>query len=132
MILPNPRTKAQWWKIFPKPRARKEDKIDEDVTVPPKIKPIMLKYKDNYNMVLKGLNRMYPNSTNKLTGKYIKIMASTTDEHREITNLLKSKGEEFYSVPALADRPLKVVIKGLPNLQQRRRLKQTYWNKASQ
>ncbi|GFS49924.1 retrovirus-related Pol polyprotein from transposon TNT 1-94 [Trichonephila clavipes] len=93
---------------------KEEDKIDEDVTVPPKIKPIMLKYKDNYNMVLKGLNRMYPNSTNKLTGKYIKIMASTTDEHREITNLLKSKGEEFYSVPALADRPLKVVIKGLP------------------
>ncbi|GFT51163.1 probable RNA-directed DNA polymerase from transposon X-element [Trichonephila clavipes] len=91
-----------------------EDKLDEDVTVPPKIKPIMLKYKDNYNMVLKGLNRMYPNSTNKLTGKYIKIMASTTDEHREITNLLKSKGEEFYAVPALADRPLKVVIKGLP------------------
>ncbi|GFX83323.1 hypothetical protein TNCV_2489791 [Trichonephila clavipes] len=85
-----------------------EDKLDEDVTVPPKIKPIMLKYKDNYNMVLKGLNRMYPNSTNKLTGKYIKIMASTTDEHREITNLLKSKGEEFYAVPALADRPLKV------------------------
>ncbi|GFU83857.1 probable RNA-directed DNA polymerase from transposon X-element [Trichonephila clavipes] len=35
-------------------------------------------------------------------------MASTTDEHREITNLLKSKGEEFYAVPALADRPLKV------------------------
>ncbi|GFT66552.1 hypothetical protein TNCV_705591 [Trichonephila clavipes] len=91
-----------------------EENLDEDVTVPPKIKPIMLKYKDNYNMVLKGLNKMYPNSTNKLTGKYIKIMASTTDEHREITTLLKSKGEEFYVVPALADRPLKVVIKGLP------------------
>ncbi|GFX09270.1 hypothetical protein TNCV_2267081 [Trichonephila clavipes] len=81
-----------------------EENLDEDVTVPPKIKPIMLKYKDNYNMVLKGLNKMYPNSTNKLTGKYIKIMASTTDEHREITTLLKSKGEEFYVVPALADR----------------------------
>ncbi|GFW73551.1 hypothetical protein TNCV_4327081 [Trichonephila clavipes] len=70
-----------------------KDKIDEDVTVPPKIKPIMLRYKDNYNMVLKGLNKMYPKSTNKLTGQYIKIIASTTDEHREITNLLKSKGE---------------------------------------
>ncbi|GFW16765.1 nucleic-acid-binding protein from transposon X-element [Trichonephila clavipes] len=91
-----------------------KDNLDEDVTVPPKIKPIMLRYKDNYNMVLKGLNKMYPKSTNKLTGQYIKILASTTDEHREITNLLKSKGEEFYSVPPLADRPLKVVIKGLP------------------
>ncbi|GFV62857.1 nucleic-acid-binding protein from transposon X-element [Trichonephila clavipes] len=41
-------------------------------------------------------------------------MASNTDEHREITAALKAKGEEFYSVPPLSDRPLKVVIKGLP------------------
>ncbi|GFX82909.1 hypothetical protein TNCV_2640441 [Trichonephila clavipes] len=38
-----------------------EENLDEDVTVPPKIKHIMLKFKDNYNMVLKGLNKMYPN-----------------------------------------------------------------------
>ncbi|GFS85281.1 nucleic-acid-binding protein from transposon X-element [Trichonephila clavipes] len=91
-----------------------KESINEDVTVPPKIKPIMLRYKTNYNMILKGLNKLYPNSTNKLTGQYITILASTTDEHRDITALLKSKGEEFYSVPPLADRSLKVVIKGLP------------------
>ncbi|GFV39424.1 nucleic-acid-binding protein from transposon X-element [Trichonephila clavipes] len=91
-----------------------KDNLDEDVTVPPKIKPIMLQYKDNFNMVLQALHRKFPKSTTKLTGQYIKILASTTDEHREITALLKSKGEEFYSVPPLADRPLKVVIKGLP------------------
>ncbi|GFV83413.1 uncharacterized protein TNCV_3055601 [Trichonephila clavipes] len=44
----------------------------------------------------------------------MRILASTTDVYRDITALLKSKGEEFYSVPPLADRPLKVVIKGLP------------------
>ncbi|GFT57659.1 uncharacterized protein TNCV_61321 [Trichonephila clavipes] len=41
-------------------------------------------------------------------------MASTTDEHREISAALKAQGEEFYSVPHLSERPLKVVIKGLP------------------
>ncbi|GFY15050.1 nucleic-acid-binding protein from transposon X-element [Trichonephila clavipes] len=91
-----------------------KDNLDEEVTVPPKIKPIMLRYKDNYNMVLQALSRKYPKSTNKLTGQYIRIIASTMDEHREITTLLKSKGEKFYSVPPVADRPLKVVIKGLP------------------
>ncbi|GFT37758.1 hypothetical protein TNCV_4128401 [Trichonephila clavipes] len=43
-----------------------------------------------------------------------RILASTSDEHREITAALKSKGEEFYTIPPIADRPLKVVIKGLP------------------
>ncbi|GFX06427.1 hypothetical protein TNCV_2939551 [Trichonephila clavipes] len=70
-----------------------KDNLDEDITVPPKIKPIMLRYKDNYNMVHQALNRKFPKSTNKLTGQYIKNLASTTDEHREITTLLKSKGE---------------------------------------
>ncbi|GFW12197.1 nucleic-acid-binding protein from transposon X-element [Trichonephila clavipes] len=41
-------------------------------------------------------------------------MASTTDEHREISAALKAQGEEFYSVPDLSERSLKVVIKGLP------------------
>ncbi|GFW59083.1 hypothetical protein TNCV_2780141 [Trichonephila clavipes] len=87
---------------------------NEDVTVTLKVKPIMLKYKTNYNLILKELDRKYPNSVNKLTGQYIKIMASTTDEHREISAALKAQGEEFYSVPHLSERPLKVVIKGLP------------------
>ncbi|GFV25521.1 nucleic-acid-binding protein from transposon X-element [Trichonephila clavipes] len=61
-----------------------------------------------------SLARTHPNAVNKLTGQYIRILAATTDEHREIIAALKAKGEEFYSVPPLADRPLKAVIKGLP------------------
>ncbi|GFW58599.1 nucleic-acid-binding protein from transposon X-element [Trichonephila clavipes] len=87
---------------------------NEDVTVTPKVKPIMLRYQTNYNLILKELDRKYPNSVNKLTGQYIKIMASNTDELREITAALKAQGEEFYSVPHLSERPLEVVIKGLP------------------
>ncbi|GFX45389.1 hypothetical protein TNCV_1026491 [Trichonephila clavipes] len=79
-----------------------QDSLNEDVTVPPKIKHNMLRCKDNYNLVLQDFNRKYPNSINKLTGQYIRILASTTDEHQEITSLLKSKGEEFYTVPPLA------------------------------
>ncbi|GFY53361.1 hypothetical protein TNIN_373621 [Trichonephila inaurata madagascariensis] len=48
-----------------------ENQINEDVTVTPKIKPIMLRYKDNFNLILQDLNKKYPNSVNKLTGQNV-------------------------------------------------------------
>ncbi|GFX17344.1 hypothetical protein TNCV_3553481 [Trichonephila clavipes] len=59
--------------------------------------------------------RIVGNRLNKLTGDYIKIQASNIEEHRAITAALKQKGDEFYVIPSPADRPLKVVIKGLPS-----------------
>ncbi|GFW55864.1 hypothetical protein TNCV_4390071 [Trichonephila clavipes] len=50
----------------------------------------------------------------KLSGDYLKILASTADEHREITAFLKEKGEEFHAIDPIEVRPQKVVIKGLP------------------
>ncbi|GFY53718.1 hypothetical protein TNIN_332541 [Trichonephila inaurata madagascariensis] len=73
----------------------------------------MLRYKKNYNLVLQELNKNFPESVNKLTGDCIKIQPFNIEEHRAITALLKQKGEEYYVIPCSADRPLKVVIKGL-------------------
>ncbi|GFS92085.1 nucleic-acid-binding protein from transposon X-element [Trichonephila clavipes] len=81
----------------------------------PKVKPIMLRYKNNFNLILQHFNRKYPDSVNKLTGEYIKITAASIDQHGEITKELKEKGEEFYAVPSPGDRPLKMVLKGLPS-----------------
>ncbi|GFT73216.1 nucleic-acid-binding protein from transposon X-element [Trichonephila clavipes] len=103
---------------------------NEDVTVTPKVKHIMLRYQTNYNLILKELDRKYPNSVNKLTGQYIKIMASNTDEHREITAALKAQGEEFYSVPHLSERPLEVVIKGLPKSTPKDEIKEDLLNQG--
>ncbi|GFR28775.1 hypothetical protein TNCT_216061 [Trichonephila clavata] len=64
-----------------------------------KVKLIMLRYKTNYNLVLKELNEKYPNSVNKLIGEYIRIAPVSEDQHREITATLKMKGEEFYAIP---------------------------------
>ncbi|GFV33926.1 hypothetical protein TNCV_4585611 [Trichonephila clavipes] len=57
----------------------------------PKVKPIMLKFNKNFNLILQHLNRKYPDSVNKLTGEYIKITAANIDQHGEITNELKEK-----------------------------------------
>ncbi|GFS56083.1 probable RNA-directed DNA polymerase from transposon X-element [Trichonephila clavipes] len=93
-----------------------EGNIDNDeVVTQPKVKPIMLRFKKNFNLILQHLNRKYSDSVNKLTGEYIKITAASIDQHGEITKELKEKEEEFYAVPPLGDRPLKMVMKGLPS-----------------
>ncbi|GFV24088.1 nucleic-acid-binding protein from transposon X-element [Trichonephila clavipes] len=81
---------------------------------PPKIPFIHLKFTDNYNLVMQAITRKWPKSRSKLSGEYLKILASTADEHREITAFLKEKGEEFHAIDPIEVRPQKIVIKGLP------------------
>ncbi|GFQ76849.1 hypothetical protein TNCT_291551 [Trichonephila clavata] len=76
-----------------------------------KVKLIMLRYKTNYNLVLKELNDKYPNSVNKLIGEYIRITPISEDQHREITATLKTNGEEFYAIPPLAKGRTKLYLK---------------------
>ncbi|GFX06406.1 hypothetical protein TNCV_2939341 [Trichonephila clavipes] len=71
------------------------DKTAQVADLSPKIKPVMLRYKNNYNLVLQELIKNFPESVDKLTGDYIKIQDSNIVEHRAITTLLKQKGEEF-------------------------------------
>ncbi|GFY42621.1 PRE_C2HC domain-containing protein [Trichonephila inaurata madagascariensis] len=98
-----------------KPEIVVTNKTAQVADLSPKIKPVMLRYKNNYSLVLQELNKNFLESVNKLTGDYIKIQASNIEEHRAITALLKQKGKEFYVIPSQADHPLKVVIKVLPS-----------------
>ncbi|GFW30854.1 nucleic-acid-binding protein from transposon X-element [Trichonephila clavipes] len=81
---------------------------------PPKIPFIHLKFTENYNLVMQAITRKWPKSRSKLSGEYLKILASNADEHREITAFLKEKGEEFHAIDPIEVRPQKIVIKGLP------------------
>ncbi|GFW55868.1 hypothetical protein TNCV_4390111 [Trichonephila clavipes] len=56
---------------------------------PPKIPFIHLKFQNNYNLVMQEITIKWPKSRSKLSGEYLKILASTADEHREITAFLK-------------------------------------------
>ncbi|GFS58114.1 uncharacterized protein TNIN_430391 [Trichonephila inaurata madagascariensis] len=62
----------------------------------------------------KELNRTYPTATNTFTKGYIKIEAQTADDHRDITNYLTGKKLQYYVIEPPSNRPLKLVIKGLP------------------
>ncbi|GFW79572.1 hypothetical protein TNCV_128771 [Trichonephila clavipes] len=83
------------------------DKTAQVANLSPKIKPVALRYKKNYNLVLQELNKNFPESVNKLTGDYIKIQASNIEEHRAITALLKPKGRSFTSYPPQQTVPSK-------------------------
>ncbi|GFY77276.1 hypothetical protein TNIN_236291 [Trichonephila inaurata madagascariensis] len=72
---------------------------NDEVVTQPKVKPIMLRYKKNFNLILQHLNRKYPDSINKLIGECIKFTAANIDQHGEITKELKANGEEFYAFP---------------------------------
>ncbi|GFV59398.1 uncharacterized protein TNCV_4633741 [Trichonephila clavipes] len=70
--------------------------------------------KDNYKIIIKNLNKDFPDCDVKLAGKYLKIFNQSPDEHRIVTAYLKEKSEEFYVIDPPDSRPLKIVIKGLP------------------
>ncbi|GFY62439.1 uncharacterized protein TNIN_461251 [Trichonephila inaurata madagascariensis] len=87
----------------------------EDVSPPQyKIKPIFMKVIDSYNLILQELHRSHPTATNTFTKGYIKIEAQSADDHRDITNYLTSKNLQYYVIEPPSNRPLKLVIKGLP------------------
>ncbi|GFT74276.1 RNase H domain-containing protein, partial [Trichonephila clavipes] len=85
------------------------------ISARPKVPPIMFKHKKaNYKLIVKNLNKDFPDCDVKLAGKYLKIFCKSSDEHRIVTEYLKEKSEEFYVIDPPDSRPLKIVIKGLP------------------
>ncbi|GFT08120.1 nucleic-acid-binding protein from transposon X-element [Trichonephila clavipes] len=57
---------------------------------------------------------LYPKTKSKLSGEFLKIFAASSDDHRDITNLLIEKKEQYFALNPTLNRPQKVVIKGLP------------------
>ncbi|GFR30155.1 uncharacterized protein TNCT_240981 [Trichonephila clavata] len=87
----------------------------EDVTpAPSKIKLITMKLFKDYNLILQQIHKTHPTATNTHINGFIKIQPQTPDHHREITEFLATKKVEYFVTDPLANRPLKLVIKGLP------------------
>ncbi|GFQ73569.1 uncharacterized protein TNCT_662241 [Trichonephila clavata] len=104
---------------------------DEDVTpAPPKIKMITMKLSKDYNLILQQIHKTHPTATNTHINGFIKIQPETPDHHREITEFLTSKKVEYFVTDPLANRPLKLVMKGLPASTEVEDIKQELLNKG--
>ncbi|GFT60815.1 hypothetical protein TNCV_984741 [Trichonephila clavipes] len=63
---------------------------------------------------MKTLNDIYPELRSKLTGEYIKLLTDTDEERRELLHKLDELEFQYFAIKPKAERPIKVVIKGLP------------------
>ncbi|GFT42878.1 uncharacterized protein TNCV_3751681 [Trichonephila clavipes] len=92
--------------------------VDDNTTEIPKPKPpspIHLMIKKNIRDQLKIIYQTFPNLQNKSSGKFIKLLANDDIEYHELTQLLEAdKDFEFYVIKPKINKPIKIVIKGLP------------------
>ncbi|GFW91696.1 nucleic-acid-binding protein from transposon X-element [Trichonephila clavipes] len=87
--------------------------------VTPKIKlphPIMLKIKTNFREQIKRINEKFPKIRNRTVNDVVKMFTNDHEEYRNLIHFLESdKDFEFYIIKRNIDKPIKAVIKGLPN-----------------
>ncbi|GFX36963.1 hypothetical protein TNCV_1174651 [Trichonephila clavipes] len=74
----------------------------------------MLRITTTFREQMKTLKELMPKLRSKKTGEYIKLYTDNADEKHEIENHLERLKYEFYSITPKEQRPIKVVIKGLP------------------
>ncbi|GFU60636.1 hypothetical protein TNCV_2753971 [Trichonephila clavipes] len=75
--------------------------------------PIMLFIEDNYKVQMAVITKEFPKIRSRLTGDFLKLYTDSAEERRLVVQLLKRLKFQFYTIRAKAERPIKVVIKGL-------------------
>ncbi|GFU23506.1 hypothetical protein TNCV_3537211 [Trichonephila clavipes] len=63
---------------------------------------------------MQEVTKKFSQTNSKLSGEYLKIFATSPDEHRAVTNFLTEKGEQYFAIEPINNRLQKIVIKGLP------------------
>ncbi|GFX44469.1 nucleic-acid-binding protein from transposon X-element [Trichonephila clavipes] len=105
--------------------------LEQDVEHPPSIEtvttevvtpkippphPIMLKIKDNFREQIKCISEKFPNLRNRIVNDVVKMFSTDHEEYRKLKHFLETdKDFEFYILKRQKDKPIKAVIKGLPN-----------------
>ncbi|GFR26484.1 hypothetical protein TNCT_470031 [Trichonephila clavata] len=79
-----------------------------------KIDPIMLKFTENYNLILQDLQRSHPMAEKSYVGEYKKIITETDEHDREITQIFTDKKLDYFVIQPINNRLLNLIIKGLP------------------
>ncbi|GFV49143.1 nucleic-acid-binding protein from transposon X-element [Trichonephila clavipes] len=74
----------------------------------------MLKITLDFREQMKVINNFMPKLRSKMTDEYFKLYCDTHDQYHELLTFLEKIQYEFYSIKLKSERPIKVVIKGLP------------------
>ncbi|GFU91152.1 nucleic-acid-binding protein from transposon X-element [Trichonephila clavipes] len=76
--------------------------------------PIMLKTSEKTREHMKVITTAFPNIRSKLSGELIKLYTNTSIDYHKLLNLLDQHQFQYHVITPKDERPIKVVIKGLP------------------
>ncbi|GFW83264.1 nucleic-acid-binding protein from transposon X-element [Trichonephila clavipes] len=69
---------------------------------------------DNWCSLISIARQLAPTLISKLIGKFLRITVESDDEYRKLAQFLGPEGVEYKSFMLKSDRPLKLLIRGLP------------------
>ncbi|GFX92002.1 nucleic-acid-binding protein from transposon X-element [Trichonephila clavipes] len=63
---------------------------------------------------MKIINTAFPKIRSKLSGEFIKLYSDNSEQYHKLLQFVKQNNFQFHAITPKHDRPIKVVIKGLP------------------
>ncbi|GFW79516.1 putative RNA-directed DNA polymerase from transposon X-element [Trichonephila clavipes] len=84
----------------------------------------MLFVEENYKVQMAAITKEFPKIRSRLTGDFLKLYTDSAEERRLVVQLPERLKFQFYTIKAKAERPIKVVIKGLPRTTNPEEIKQ--------
>ncbi|GFX46359.1 nucleic-acid-binding protein from transposon X-element [Trichonephila clavipes] len=84
----------------------------------------MLFIEEDYKVQMTVITKEFPKIRSRLMGDFLKLYTDSAEERRLVVQLLKRLKFQFYTIKAKAERPIKVVIKGLPRTTNPEEIKQ--------
>ncbi|GFX10478.1 nucleic-acid-binding protein from transposon X-element [Trichonephila clavipes] len=80
-------------------------------TLPP---PVMLKITKTVRSQMKIINEKFPKIRSRTTGEFIKLYTDNLEQFHELLSFAEKTKFQFYEIKPKNERPIKVVLKGLP------------------
>ncbi|GFX12419.1 nucleic-acid-binding protein from transposon X-element [Trichonephila clavipes] len=80
-------------------------------TLPP---PVMLRITETVRSQMKIINEKFPKIRSRTTGEFIKLYTDNLEQFHELLTFAEKTKFQFYEIKPKNERPIKVVLKGLP------------------
>ncbi|GFT24803.1 nucleic-acid-binding protein from transposon X-element [Trichonephila clavipes] len=85
------------------------------VTKKPRIPPFFVSPKGDWRQLVALAKLIAPSFQSQMSGRFLKVTVADDVDYRALSKWLESSGIEFKSFMLKQDRPVKVVIRGLPS-----------------
>ncbi|GFW56109.1 zinc finger protein [Trichonephila clavipes] len=96
-----------------------QDSLQNEIEVPvikkPRILPFFISPKGDWRQLVALAKLKAPSFQSQMSGRFLKVTVSDEVEYRDLSRWLETTGVEFKSFMLKQDRPVKVVIRGLPS-----------------